>query len=136
MSVSMAKTGQMQANSARPGPVIEPDIHTSATSQQHVPDAKGANPGVELPLVRWSSASVEADAFEDTNLAEFMTARLPPTYSLPAVGPPAAPREALDNPLHRWTAHCLSSMSVCMTPMRSSPGPAAPQDVGSCPLCL
>ena len=87
----------MQTNSA--GPVAH-DTHASATSQQPIPDAKGAESGAELPLIRWSSASVEADAFEDTNLAEFMTARLPPPHSSPAAGPAAAPRDALEKPLH------------------------------------
>jgi hypothetical protein len=98
MSVPMAKVGQSQTNGAGS---VEPDVHPSAISQQHLSDANGADAGAELPLVRWSSASVEADAFEDTNLAEFMTARLPPPHSTLAASPARAPGDALDSSLHR-----------------------------------
>jgi hypothetical protein len=132
MSVPMAKVGQLQTNGAGP---VEPEIHASATSQQHLSDARGADAGAELPLVRWSSASVEADAFEDTNLAEFMTARLPPPHSSPAVGPAAAHHDALDNPLHR----CKSDVSPDVCPHDPSAiilWSCRTTPVGSNPLCL
>jgi hypothetical protein len=58
-----------------------PDLRYCARSQQQQRDAIGAGPAAAPQLIRWSSASVEAEAFPDYDAAAVVTAMPAPPSS-------------------------------------------------------